>query len=221
MHIADPNTGNLGANGIVGGGIPMAVGSALAFSIRGERRVAAVFFSDGAVNNGVFGESLNLAAIWDLPVLFVIENNQYAATTPIETVCRSPDLHSRAAGFGVKAAQVDGNDVETVHREALDAVALCRAGKGPFLLEAMTYRHMGHHVNDPGAYMPAEKLAYFKSQKDPVLMERAALAQRMPEEEIRELERAAEREMEEAIDFAKGSPEPDLEEFIREAGRYT
>jgi TPP-dependent pyruvate/acetoin dehydrogenase alpha subunit len=219
MHIADPGAGNLGANGIVGGGIPLAVGVGLAFSQRGEDRVVAAFFSDGATNNGVFAESLNLAAIWNLPVLFVLENNQYAATTPVERTSRSASLHGRASGYGVKSSQVDGNDVQAVYEETGQAVALCRAGSGPFLLEAMTYRHMGHHVNDPGSYMPPERLAYYR-ERDPVLAVRAALARSSREGEIRAIEEAVEKEMEEAIAFAKSSPPPDREEFLKEAERY-
>jgi len=220
MHIADPETGNIGANGIVGGGIAMGVGTALAYSIRGEKRVAVPFFSDGAVNGGAFTESLNLAAIWNLPVFFVLENNRYAATTPVESASRDPNLFTRATGYGVPAVQVDGNDVQAVYRQAEEAVALCRAGKGPFLMEAMTYRHMGHHVNDPGTYMPADKLSYYKGQKDPVRTARDLLLQSVAREAIEELEKGVEKEMADAIAFARGSPEPSLEDFLRETRRY-
>ena len=220
MHIADPETGNLGANGIVGAGIPMAVGAALAYSIRGEDRLSVVFFSDGAANNGVFAESMNLAAIWNLPVLLVLENNQYAATTPVERTSRNPILSTRAAGYGVAALQVDGNDVGTVYDAAVRGRAMCRAGKGPFLLEALTYRHIGHHVNDPGTYMPAAKLAMYKEQKDPVLTTRPLLAKILGEDGVKSLEAAADVEMEEAVAFARGSAEPGLEEFLLETGRY-
>ena len=220
MHIADPEMGNLGANGIVGGGIPMGVGVALAYSIRGEDRVSAVFFSDGAANNGVFAESMNLAAIWNLPALLVLENNQYAATTPVESTTRNPVLSARAAGYGVAAEHVDGNDVEAVYAAAARGRALCRSGKGPFLLEAVTYRHMGHHVNDPGTYMPADKLAMYREQKDPVLVTRPLLVKALGEEGVKALEAAADREMDEAVAFARSSAEPGLDEFLRETERY-
>ncbi|KPJ58229.1 MAG: acetoin:2,6-dichlorophenolindophenol oxidoreductase subunit alpha [Planctomycetes bacterium DG_23] len=217
MHIADITAGNLGANGIVGGGIPLGLGAALGASIRGERRVAVTFASDGASNNGVFAESLNMAGAWNLPYILVIENNQYAVSTPIEEVTRVSDLYKRGPGYGVESVCVDGNDVLEVYQQAKEAVTLCRRGKGPVLLEAKTYRHMGHHVNDPGAYMPEETLAYYKS-KDPVKIGRKYLLEmgKATEEEARDIEKAVEHEMEEAIEFAVTSPEPSLEEFLKE-----
>lgn len=219
MHIADVATGNLGANGIVGGGIAMGVGSALGASIRGEDRVTAIFFSDGATSNGVFGESLNLAAIWNLPVIFVIENNEYAASTPLELSTRDCDLYKRAAAYSVTASQVDGNDVLIVYEEAAKAVKQCRGGKGPVLIECKTYRHQGHHVNDPGAYMPGDKLEYFKSQHDPLDIARRFLLQKIDEKTIHGIEESVRKEMEEAIVFAETSPEPDLQDFLAEVVR--
>jgi len=150
MHIADSETGNLGANGIVGAGIPIGVGAALGARIRGEDRVTAVFFSDGASNNGVFPEAMNLAAIWGLAVIFVLENNQYAVSTPVESVTRDPDLYKRGLAYGIESFPVDGNDVVEVYAKSCEAAATCRRGDGPVLIEAKTYRQMGHHVNDPG-----------------------------------------------------------------------
>jgi TPP-dependent pyruvate/acetoin dehydrogenase alpha subunit len=216
MHIADFATGNLGANGIVGGGIPLGVGAALGSWIRGEDRVTVTFFSDGAVNNGVFGESLNLASIWDLPVIFVLENNRYAAASPIEEMSRLPDLYPRGEGYGIVSWGVDGNDVLAVYERTAEAVALCRNGKGPVLMEAKTYRHMGHHVNDPGAYMPQEELAYYKSEKDPVELGRRYLLEVSEEAEVLRIEEQVRREMEEAVAFAMASPEPSLQEFLAE-----
>ena len=217
MHIADITAGNLGANGIVGGGIPLGLGAALGASIRGEDRVAVTFASDGASNNGVFAESLNLAGAWNLPYILVIENNQYAVSTPIEEVTRVVDLYKRGPGYGIDSFCVDGNDVLEVYQQAKEAVRLCRQGKGPILLEAKTYRYTGHHVNDPGTYMPKEKLEYYKS-KDPVKIGRKYFLQKgkATEEEAQEIERAVEHEMEEAIQFAINSPEPSLEEFLQE-----
>lgn len=216
MHIADLEVGNLGANGIVGGGIPLAVGAALGSRIRGDDRVTAVFFSDGASNNGVFAESINLAAIWNLPLILVLENNRYAATQPIEQASRTADLFPRALGYGVEASAVDGNDVLAILEKARSAVELCRAGKGPVLIEAKTYRHMGHHVNDPGEYMPRHTLAQYK-EKDPVATFRGRLAAQVPESDLKGIEEAVEKEMEEAIVFAERSPEPDPRELLREA----
>ena len=130
MHIADVSTGNLGANGIVGGGIALGVGAGLGAKIRGEDRVVAIFFSDGASNNGVFAESLNLAAAWDAPVVFVLENNHYAVCTPVEKSCRADDLYKIGKGFSVDSLKVDGNDVLKVYEAMQGAVKKCRAGKG-------------------------------------------------------------------------------------------
>jgi TPP-dependent pyruvate/acetoin dehydrogenase alpha subunit len=216
MHIADFDTGNLGANGIVGGGIPLGVGAALGTWVRGEDRVTLIFFSDGAANNGVFAESLNLAAIHSLPAVFVLENNRYAAQSPIEEMSRLEDLYRRGTGYGVESWAVDGNDLFAVYAGARRAVQLCRSGRGPVLIEARTYRHQGHHVNDPGAYMPQEQLEYYRSKKDPVTLTRLLLAQSLSEERIAALERCVEEEMERAVEFARRSPAPDVAEFLRE-----
>ncbi len=219
MHIADITTGNLGANGIVGGGIAMGVGSALGASIRGEDRVTAIFFSDGATSNGVFGESLNLAAIWNLPVIFVIENNEYAASTPLEISTRDCDLYKRAAAYSVTATQVDGNDVLVVYEEAEKTVSQCRAGKGPVVIECKTYRHQGHHVNDPGSYMPSEKLEYYKKQHDPLDIARRYLLEKGEEAKVKAIEESVLKEIEEAVAFAEASPEPDVQEFLADVAR--
>lgn len=217
MHIADVTKGNIGANGIVGGGIPIGVGAGLGISIRGSDQVVAIFFSDGASNNGVFAESLNLAAIWDLPVVFVLENNHYAVSSPIEQMSRITDLHKRAEGYGVTAGAVDGNDVLAVYEKAKEAVQACRTGKGPVLIEAKTYRHGGHHVNDPGLYMPKDLLEYYKA-KDPVKIGRKYLAEqgKCTEQEILVIEQQIDSLMDETIEFAKNSPEPSVEEFLEE-----
>jgi TPP-dependent pyruvate/acetoin dehydrogenase alpha subunit len=217
MHIADPETGNIGANGIVGGGIPIGVGAGLGISIRGGNQVVAIFFSDGASNNGVFAESLNLAAIWDLPVIFVLENNQYAVSSPIEEMSRIPDLHKRAEGYGVEASMIDGNDVLAVFEETQKAVQTCCNGKGPVLIEAKTYRQGGHHVNDPGLYMPKDKLEYYKAH-DPVTIARENLMNRSDctEQDIADIEDEVNQAMSEAIEFAKSSPQPSVDSFLEE-----
>ncbi len=218
MHIADVTVGNLGANGVVAAGIPIAVGAALGAQIRGEDRVAVVFCSDGAANNGTFAEALNLAAAWSLPFVMVIENNQYAVSTPIEQSAREPQLYKRGIGYGVESVRVDGNDVVEVYRAAARAAAACRAGEGPALIEAVTWRHQGHHVNDPGAYMPQDTMAYYKQEHDPVDLGRALLRDRcaMSEEAIAAIEAEVEAELEEAATFAKNSPQPATDEFLAE-----
>jgi TPP-dependent pyruvate/acetoin dehydrogenase alpha subunit len=217
MHIADIHTGNIGANGIVGGGIPIGVGAGLGIRVRETDQVAAIFFSDGACNNGVFAESLNLAAIWDLPVIFILENNQYAVSSPIEEMSRIPDLHKRAVGYGVPGYLVDGNDVLAVFEQTTEAIEVCRVGKGPVMIETKTYRHGGHHVNDPGLYMPKDKLEYYKAH-DPVTIAREHLINNSDcsEQDIAEMENDAERVMSEAVEFAKSCPQPSVDSFLEE-----
>lgn len=220
MHIADISKGNIGANGIVGGGIPIGTGAALGIRVRGGDQVAVIFFSDGAANNGVFAESLNMAAIWDLPVIFVLENNHYAVSSPVEEMTRIPDLYKRGEAFGVPSEPVDGNDVLAVYERTEQAAEMCRRGKGPVLIEAKTYRHGGHHVNDPGQYMPAERLEHFKA-RDPVEIGREYLIERdgLNEDEVREIDRELDRQMEEAVEFAQNSPQPSVEAFLKEVAQ--
>jgi len=221
MHIADMSQGNLGANGIVGGGTPIGVGAALSAKLQHKDSVCVVFTSDGAVMNGTFAESLNLAAAWNLPVLFVIENNQYAVSTPVHEATREVELYKRAAGFGVEGRRVDGNHVLEMYEAAAACIRRCRAGEGPFVLEAVTYRHGGHHVNDPGTYMPPETKEYYRSI-DPCLRGRQFLMEwgGASPEEVRALEAAVEQAMEEAVAYAEQSPPPTVPEFLEQIACY-
>ncbi|NWG14733.1 MAG: thiamine pyrophosphate-dependent dehydrogenase E1 component subunit alpha [Acidobacteria bacterium] len=221
MHIADLETGNLGANGIVGAGVPIGVGAAMGAWIRGEDRVAAVFTSDGAANNGVFAEGLNLAASLRLPFILILENNQYAVSTPIEQSTAEPELFRRGLGYGVLSERIDGNDVLAVYRKTAEAVRACTQGSGPVLIEAVTYRQGGHHVNDPGQYMPKERLEYYRS-RDPLRIAKEILLARVGanEEALARIEAEVDREMDEAVDFALHSPEPSVEAFLAEAAAY-
>jgi len=216
MHIADFSAGNLGANGVVGAGIPLGTGAALGISLRGEKGVSVVFTSDGAANNGVFSEALNLAAVWNLPLLLVVENNQYAVSTPISQATRETELYKRGTGLGVESFSVDGNDVLEVYEKAKESVNKCRKGKGPVLMEAVTFRHGGHHVNDPGLYLSKDRLEYYKS-KDPVSLGKKYLIDRgkATEQEIKAIESSVEHEMDEAVAFAKKSPEMTVDEFLK------
>ncbi len=217
MHIADYATGNLGANGIVGGGFAMGVGAAMGAWIRGEDRACAVFLSDGSVNNGTFGESLNLAAAFGLPVIAVVENNQYAVSTPVEETTREPELYKRGIGYGVESHRVDGNDVLEVYECVSRARQTCSEGRGPVLIEAVTYRHGGHHVNDAGLYMPEEKLAYY-SDKDPCKVGRGYLIEigGASAAEVEEIEERVKLNMENAVEYGKASPQPSVEAFLNE-----
>ena len=166
MHIYDRAHGIFGTNGIVGGGIPHAVGAALSARTRGTQGVAAAFFGDGAVNHGAFHESLNFAGAQQAGVLFVCENNLYATATPLKLVTRNPEIATRAAAYGIPGVAVDGNDVLAVWQAARDAVIRARAGAGPTLIEAKTYRVVGHHEGDPltGTYRNQEELDAWKKR---------------------------------------------------------
>ncbi len=207
MHITDMETGNLGANGIVGAGIPIGVGAALGATMRGEARVCVVFASDGAANHGIFGEALNLAAIWDLPLILVVENNQYAVSTPIEQSSRVTDLCRRGDGYDVHGVGVDGNDVVAVMEAARSARERCLAGDGPVLLEAKTFRQAGHHVNDPGSYMPADKVAYYQHHDPLRVCCRYLTEAGVDDADVDTVEAEVRTLMKQAVDFAKASSE--------------
>ncbi len=216
MHVANLAQNNLGANGIVGGGIPLATGAGLAVKYKGGDQVVICFFGDGAINQGVFHESINLAAIYKLPVIYVVENNHYAVSTRIQDSTLIPNLSQRADGFGIPGISLDGNDAVAIHEEMVKVVARTREVQGPTLVECKTYRHGGHHVNDPGTYMPEEEMKYWKS-KDPVLVLRKRLADGgVAEADLKEIEQCVEAKIEEALAFAINSPEPSKEAFLAE-----
>src|SRR3954462_15370370 len=152
MHLYDVERGNLGANAVVGGGLPAIVGAALAFKMRGEPRVAVAFFGDGATNIGTFHEALNLAQLWKVPALFVCENNRWAESTPASQQLAIEDLTQRAVAFGMESMTVDGQNVEAVYETTQRAVAHARSGKGPVYIVAETWRLVGHYVGDPQVY---------------------------------------------------------------------
>jgi acetoin:2,6-dichlorophenolindophenol oxidoreductase subunit alpha len=168
MHIADTQTRNLGANGIVAGGIPIAAGAALAQKMRGETNVVVSFFGDGATNEGAFHEALNLAAIWDLPVVFVCENNKYGMSNSTELSMRVDKISDRALAYGIAGVTVDGNDVDAVYQAAATAVERARSGQGPTLLECETYRWKGHSKSDKNLYRTKDEIDEWKA-KDPIL----------------------------------------------------
>jgi pyruvate dehydrogenase E1 component alpha subunit len=220
MHMQDPETGNIGTTGIVASGIPVAAGVALGIRQEQSDRVVVCFFGDGAANNGVFLETLNLAAVYSLPLVLVLEDNCWAAATPSAEVtgCRSRvDL---VRGFGIPAVRVSGNDPVLVYRAALNAVENARQGDGPAFIEASTYRRLGHHINDAGDYMPADELAYWED-RDPLSLAREYLVEAyVPPEEVEAIDRAVDAEIEEAVAFAAASPRPDVREFLEDIARY-
>ena len=216
MHISDLNLHNLGANGIVGGGIPIATGAAMGLKQKGSSQVVLSFFSDGAAGNGVFHESVNMAAIYKLPVIFMLENNHYAVSTPVEFSSLIPDLSCRGACYGMPALSVDGNDAVKVYGAMEEPISRARRGEGPTLIEFKTYRHGGHHVNDPGLYMPKDTLEAWK-ERDPVDVLKGYLSREgVSAARIEEINKRVEDRIEEAIAFATQSPEPSVEEFLAE-----
>ena len=221
MHIADVDGGNLGANGIVGAGIPIAVGAALGARLLGKNLVAMSFFSDGAFANGIFPESLNLAAIYKLPVVFILENNRYAVSMPVSNSTCAVDLARIADTYCVPGIVVEGNDVLSVRRETAKAVDRARSGEGPTLIECKTMRMGGHHINDPGDYMDKEELERWKS-RDPIELFRKTLLKgnNITEEELINISRGVKSVLEEAVAYASESPEPDVGDFLKEASMY-
>jgi TPP-dependent pyruvate/acetoin dehydrogenase alpha subunit len=167
MHLTDYSRGLIGAFAIVGAGLPVAVGAAMSAKLQGEDRVAVSFCGDGAVNIGSFHEALNMAAIWNAPVVFVVENNLYGEFTPMRDTAPSEDVIDRAAAYGIEAVIVDGQDVEAVYRTTSTAVAKARSGGGPTLVEAKTYRYRGHSRSDPAKYRPLEEVDAWRA-RDPI-----------------------------------------------------
>jgi pyruvate dehydrogenase E1 component alpha subunit len=215
MHIADLDLGHLGANGIVGGGMPIATGAALGCQHLGLPRVVAAFFGDGAINEGTFHESLNLAALWRLPVVFVCENNQFGMTTPLAEASAQPDLAKRAVAYNIPGVRVDGMDVCEVRRAATDAVERARAGEGPTLMAMETYRFEGHYVGDPVVYRTKQEVEVWKT-KDPILRQREYLlrAGLARETELDRIQTEIAHEIEEGVRFALDSPDPDPSELF-------
>ncbi len=218
MHIVDFSLGILGANGIVGAGIPIATGSALAAQVAGRDDVSACFFGDGASNEGTFHESLNLAAVWKLPVIYVCENNGFGEFTPMETVTSVRDIAVRAQAYAIPAHVVDGNDVLEVYRYASEAAARARAGEGPTLLECKTYRWDGHVVGEqaflgPNAYRAEAEIEAWK-QKCPIIkFERFVLeGGKISRTELDRIVSETQSELDRAIEFARNGTLPDPSE---------
>ena len=214
MHIADFSVGMLGANGVVGGGIGIAIGAAQAAQLLGTDRVSACFFGDGAVNRGPFLEGLNWARIYNLPVLFVCEDNGFAAFTRTNETTGGPGAAARAEAIGVPATRVDGNDVLAVHDAAAELVARCRRGEGPAFLYASTYRLDGHTIADRTPYRPEEEVAA-QRQRDPIVRLTETLIGLGAEPAALDRSDAqAQAEMNEAVKFAAASPWPDPGEAL-------
>ena len=217
MHIADVGAGMLGANGIVGGSMGIACGAAWAFRRREEDRVAVCFFGDGAVQEGIFNEVLNMAAVWKLPVVFVCENNQYAMSLSVKKGFAHEPLSDRAAGYGMPGMGVDGMELDEVHEAASEAVGRARGGEGPTFIEAATYRYLGHSKSDANLYRTRDEIEQWRGH-DPI----GRFAMQLEEEgtlqsgEWRDMERLAKERIEEAFERASKEPEPEPESALED-----
>jgi len=211
MHIADTEKGMLGANGIVGGGIPLATGAALSAKVRKTGGVAISFFGDGASNQGTFHESINLAAILKLPVVYVIENNGYGEATSVDYHAPIRDLANRAVSYGIPGVIVDGMDFFDVFTKAGTAIERARRGEGPSLLECKTYRYFGHYVGDPVTYRAKEEADRVRAERDPLdRFERDVLRDgKVSAADLRGVDRQVEEALGAAIRYAEQSPQPD------------
>ncbi|MGD2157131.1 MAG: thiamine pyrophosphate-dependent dehydrogenase E1 component subunit alpha [Anaerolineales bacterium] len=216
MHIADLEVGIVGANGIVGAGLPIATGVGLSIKYRDTDQVCVCFFGDAASNQGTFHESINFCCAFQLPVIFVCENNIYGLSTPYQEVSATPDVADRALGYKMPGVIVDGMDVEAVYEAAKDAVAYTRAGKGPYLIEGKTYRYFGHSASDQRPYRTREEEENWKSTKDPITTYKQKLIAEgiIQEVDYQRLEEAAQAEAEDAAAFAVASPDPSVDEVM-------
>ncbi len=213
MHIADMSVGILGANGIVGGGFGIATGAALSAKLRKTDQVAVCFFGDGASNQGIFFEVMNHAAIWDLPVIYICENNQYGEYTATDSVTAGDTIADRAKPFGIPSSVIDGNDVEVAYEAAKEAVERARSGGGPSMIECTTYRHLGHHVGDPGDGDRSEEERQEWQDKDPITQYRSILAKAgIDETDLDRIDQEVKDEVADAVESAQGAPWPDVEE---------
>ncbi len=213
MHIADMDQGMLGANGIVGAGIPLATGAALTCKLKKTGGVAVAFFGDGASNQGQFHEALNMASNWKLPALYVVENNGWGEFTPTEFVVPVRDIAVRADSYAMRSAIADGNDFFDVYEKAGEAIAAARAGEGPTLLECKTYRYMGHYVGDPLAYRPPGEVDRWKNEHDALTgFESRVKADGVIEDmELRRIDEEVVEELSAAVADAENDPVPAVE----------
>jgi len=217
MHIADLETGNLGANGIVAGGLPIAVGVGMSIRMQKQSRVCMVFFGDGATNEGAFHEALNLASIWTLPIVFLCENNKYGMSMDIAKAMAVPHVADRAASYAMPGVAVDGNDLPVVAAATREAIDRARAGRGPSLVECKTYRLRGHSKSDRNLYRTKEEIEDWRG-RDPIARLESELLQhgRLDQATIVSVRDEAQMEIEAALEFAKSSPMPDPSDLTRD-----
>lgn len=212
MHIANVDAGNLGANGIVAGGVPISVGVGLSIKMRKTDQVVMVIFGDGAANEGALHEAMNMASIWDLPVIFLAENNQYAMSMPYENAFNVDQISKRAAGYDMPGYTVDGNDILEVYTAVQTAAERARAGEGPTLIESVTYRYKGHSKSDKQAYRTRDEVNDWKDNRDPIMRFARILTEveLITEEEAKQYQADAVTAIDGAVEFSEQSPDPDL-----------
>jgi TPP-dependent pyruvate/acetoin dehydrogenase alpha subunit len=207
MHIADVESNNLGSQGIVAGNLPISVGVGLSIKMRKTDQVVLTLFGDGASNEGAFHESLNMAAIWNLPIIFLCENNQYAMSMAFEKAFKIEQISDRASAYGMPGVTIDGNDVIAVFKAVQTAAKRAREGNGPTLIEAVTYRWRGHSKSDRQLYRTREEVKSWM-EKDPI--QRFAKLLNVSKEEFKKIEIQAKEDIRKAVEFAEASPEPDV-----------
>ena len=215
MHMFSKDKHFYGGHGIVGANVPLGAGLALSDKYRGNDRVTFTYFGDGAANQGQVYETYNMAMLWELPVVFVIENNKYAMGTSVQRATRSPSLWERGASFGIPGEEVDGMDVLAVKAAGEKAVKHCRAGKGPYILEVMTYRYRGHSMSDPAKYRSRDEVQKIREERDAIEHVRELLVsgKHATEDELKEIDKEVKGIVNESAEFAKESPEPDPSEL--------
>ncbi|MAG96729.1 MAG: pyruvate dehydrogenase (acetyl-transferring) E1 component subunit alpha [Alphaproteobacteria bacterium] len=218
MHMFSREKNFFGGHGIVGASVPLGTGLAFAEQYRGSENVALTFFGDGAANQGQVYEALNMAALWKLPVLYVIENNQYAMGTAVSRASAQTELSLRGDSFGIPGMQVDGMDVLAVKAAGEEALAYCRTGKGPLVMEVMTYRYRGHSMSDPAKYRTREEVQKVRQERDPIDHARDLLlaAGEVSEADLKEIDREVKGVVSDAAEFAQQSPEPEPDELHRD-----
>jgi pyruvate dehydrogenase E1 component alpha subunit len=214
MHMFSKEKHFYGGHGIVGAQVPLGAGLAFSDKYKGNDNVTFTYFGDGAANQGQVYETYNMAELWDLPVIFVIENNQYAMGTSVKRSTKSTSLYARGAAYGIEGEEVDGMNVLAV-KEAARAVAFCRAGKGPYILEVKTYRYRGHSMSDPAKYRTREEVQKMREERDPIEQVRSILltGNHASEEDLKKIDKEIKDIVNESAEFAKTSPEPDLSEL--------
>ena len=215
MHMFAPEKHFYGGHGIVGACVPLGAGMAFADKYRGNDHVCLCYFGDGAANQGQVYETFNMAELWKLPVVFIIENNKYAMGTSIERSSSTTNLSQRGLSFAIPGEQVDGMDVRAVRAAGGRAVAYARSGKGPIILEMMTYRYRGHSMSDPAKYRTREEVQHVRETNDPIEQVRVRLLQGgLAEDEIKRIDREVRDQVNAAADFALADPEPDADELL-------